>query len=69
MSLEFNKVVQQVYKMGAMLEHLDFDLTTMIDIARKRFADSGDLALVNERIDWVRSSDISGYREIGRAHV
>lgn len=62
MSLEFNKVVQQVYKMGAMLEHLDFDLTTMIDIARKRFADSGDLALVNERIDWVRSSDISGYR-------
>lgn len=62
MSLEFNKVVDQVYKMGAMLEHLDFDLTAMIDIARKRFADNGDLALVNERIDWVRSSDISGYR-------
>lgn len=62
MSLEFNKVVQQVYKMGAMLEHLDFDLTAMIDIARKRFADSDDLDLVNERIEWVRSSDISGYR-------
>lgn len=62
MSLEFNQVVHQIYKMGAMLEHLDFDLTETIDIARKRFDDSGDLALVNERIEWVRSSDISGYR-------
>ena len=62
MSLEFNRVVQQVYKMGVMLEHLDFDLTATIDIARKRFEDSGDLSEVNERIEWVRSSDISGYR-------
>ncbi|MGB7337387.1 MAG: DNA double-strand break repair nuclease NurA [Phototrophicaceae bacterium] len=62
MSLEFNKVVQQVYKMGVMLEKLDFDLTATIDIARERFDNSGDLDRVNERIDWVRSSDISGYR-------
>ena len=62
MSLEFNQVVHQVYKMGAMLEHLDFDLTETIDTARKRFENSGDLERAYERIEWVRSSDISGYR-------
>lgn len=62
MSLEFNQVVHQVYKMGAMLEHLDFDLSESIDLARKRFENSGDLDRVRERIQWVRSSDISGYR-------
>ena len=50
MSLEFNKVVQQVYKMGVMLEHLDFDLTQTVDIARKRFEDSGDLSDDNKFI-------------------
>lgn len=62
MSLEFNRIVEQVYKMGAMLEHLDFDLSESIDLARQRFDDCGDLAAVRERIEWVRSSDISGYR-------
>jgi hypothetical protein len=62
MSLEFNRVVEQVYKMGAMLEKLDFDLTESVDIARERFEAAGDLDAVWERINWVRGSDISGYR-------
>ncbi|MEL6406473.1 MAG: DNA double-strand break repair nuclease NurA [Chloroflexota bacterium] len=62
MSLEFNQLVEQVYKMGAMLENIDFDLRQTIEIARQRFSEQGDLARVNERIEWVRSSDISGYR-------
>lgn len=62
MALEFNQIVEQVYKMGAMLEKLDFDLTESIDLAKIRFDESGDLEAVRERIEWVRSSDISGYR-------
>jgi NurA domain-containing protein len=62
MSLEFNQIIEQVYKMGVMLEQLDFDLTESVDLARERFNISGDLEAVRERIEWVRSSDISGYR-------
>ncbi len=62
MSLEFNQVVEQVYKMGAMLEKLDFDMTTSLELAQARFAASSDLEAVRERIHWVQSSDISGYR-------
>ncbi|MGJ3240062.1 MAG: DNA double-strand break repair nuclease NurA [Anaerolineae bacterium] len=65
MSLEFNQLVPQVYKMGVMLEQLDFNLSATIELARQRFDDSGDLARVNERIEWVRSSDVSGYRGAG----
>jgi len=61
-TLEFNRVVDQVYKMGVMLEKLDFDLNTSIQRAIKRFAEASDLDAVRERIEWVRSSDISGYR-------
>ena len=62
MTLEFNRVVEQVYRMGTMLEQLDFDLQTSVELARDRFQQAGDLDAVRERIDWVRSSDISGYR-------
>ncbi len=62
MTLEFNRVVEQVYKLGAMLTQLDFDLSDAMTIARQRFEDCSDLAAVWERIEWVRSSEISGYR-------
>lgn len=62
MSLEFNRIIEQVYKMGAMLEQLDFDLTESVDLARELFDAAGDLDTVRERIAWVRGSDISGYR-------
>jgi len=62
MTLEFNKLVNQVYKMGAMLTELDFDLSQILELARERFAMSGDLDAVRERIEWVRRSDVSRYR-------
>ncbi|QPC82300.1 DNA double-strand break repair nuclease NurA [Phototrophicus methaneseepsis] len=62
MTLEFNKIVQQVYNMGAMLDKLDFDITDSLALARERFLAAGDLGRVWERIEWVRSSEISHYR-------
>jgi hypothetical protein len=61
-SLEFNKLMLQVQKLGAMLENLDFDLRDKMQIALERFAGAGDLDFVRERIDIVRSTDVSGYR-------
>lgn len=62
MSLEFNKLMMQVQKLGAMLESLTFDLNDKLEIALERFASAGDLDLVREHIDIVRSTDVSGYR-------
>lgn len=62
MTLEFNRIVEQVYKLGAMLTQLDFDLSDTLRIAIDRFENCSDLAAVWERIEWVRSSEISGYR-------
>lgn len=62
MALEFNRVVDQVAKLGTMIEKLDFDLSDRLRIARARFAAADDLDFIRERIDLVRRSDISGYR-------
>lgn len=61
MTLEFSKLSEQVYKMGAMIDQLDFDLTDKLEIAKERFANMGDLDAIRERIDFVRKN-ISGYR-------
>lgn len=62
MTLEFRELVPQITKMGSMLENLDFDLSDRLQLAQQRFDASSDLATVWARIDWVRQSDISGYR-------
>lgn len=62
MTLEFNQVVEQVYKMGAMIERLDFDMSDSMALAEGRFTQASDLEAARERIEWVRSSDVSGYR-------
>lgn len=62
MALEFTKITEQVYKMGAMIDKLDFDLSDRLRIAKERFAAAGDLEAAHERIELVRRSDISGYR-------
>lgn len=62
MTLEFTQIVPQVYKMGTMLENLDFDIEDAMTLALTRFRDGGDMEAVWERINWVRESDISGYR-------
>lgn len=62
MSLEFNKLLSQVEKMGAMMSHLDFDMSDRLQLARERFSDAGDLDAIRAKIDFVRGPDISGYR-------
>ncbi len=61
MTLEFSKLTEQVYKMGVMIDQLDFDLTDKLEIAKERFASASDLEAIRERIDFVRHN-ISGYR-------
>lgn len=61
MSLEFNQIVEQVYRMGAMLTNLDFDVSDKMERAWELFRDA-EMDHVWERIDWVRQPDISGYR-------
>lgn len=62
MGLEFNKVVEQVMKMSAMIEQLDFDMRDQLDTARERFYNATDLDAIHDRIQLVRQSDFSGYR-------
>ncbi|MDX1995777.1 MAG: DNA double-strand break repair nuclease NurA [bacterium] len=62
MALEFKRVFEQVIRMGAMIDAIDFDLTDRLQLALERFAAAGDLEPVRERIDFVRGPEISGYR-------
>ncbi len=62
MTLEFNQVVEQVYRMSAMIEKLDFNLTDLYKRAFTLFRQIEGNDAVWERIRWVRQSDISGYR-------
>lgn len=62
MGIEFNKVMPQVSKMGAMIEKLDFNLDDRLDLATRIFEASGNLDEVYERIRWIRQPDVSGYR-------
>ncbi len=61
MSLEFNQIIEQVYRMGAMLTNLDFDISDKMEHAWELFRDA-NMDQVWERIEWVRQPDISGYR-------
>lgn len=62
MTLEFNKVVEQLRKMGRMLHELDFDVSDRLEIGLQRLADLTDLDAIHERINLIRRPDISGYR-------
>jgi hypothetical protein len=63
LSLEFNKLMEQVHRMGSMIEKLDFDLRDRLRLAVERFQhQAADLDAVRRRIELVRQSDISGYR-------
>jgi hypothetical protein len=61
-SLEFNKVVVQVQKMGATLEKLDLTISDKLQIALERLHNATDLQAIHERIELVRRSNVSGYR-------
>jgi len=63
MTLEFNKLVTQVTQMGLMLEQLRLvDVGEKLELAYHIFQQLDDINRVRERIEWVRQSDVSGYR-------
>lgn len=62
MALEFNKLVDQLQKMGRMIHEIDFDVSDRLQIAIDRFEAATDLDFIHERIDMVRRPDVSGYR-------
>lgn len=62
MSLEFNKVVEQVKIMGRYLAHRANDAGTKLERALEWFYAATDLDVVHERIKLVRESSVSGYR-------
>jgi hypothetical protein len=62
LSLEFNKIVDQVYKLGMMVQELDFDLHERLELARERFYATGDLESVQAWINLTRQPEVSGYR-------
>ncbi len=62
MSLEFNKVFDQVKTMGRYLEHKGESASGRLQRALELFYASSDLEPIYERIEAVRKSTISGYR-------
>ncbi len=62
MALEFNKLIEQLQKMGRMIHQIDFDVSDRLQIALDRFDAASDLDFIHERIEMVRRPDVSGYR-------
>lgn len=62
MSLEFNKVIDQVRKMGYHLSMRNLSLGAKLEVALARFYAADDLDRIHDRIDLVRKSSVSGYR-------
>lgn len=62
MSLEFNKLFEQVQRMGDMLSHLDFDESDKLELAKRRFYEANDLDSIRRKIAVVRGPEVSGYR-------
>jgi len=62
LSLEFNKVVEQVQTMGRFLAHQANGNATKLERALELFYAATDLDEVHDRIKLVRDSSVSGYR-------
>jgi hypothetical protein len=62
LSLEFNKVIDQVQRMGRFLGHRNLSQSDRLELALERFFAATDLDAIHDRIQLVRSSGVSGYR-------
>lgn len=62
MALEFNKLIEQIQKMGRMISQLDFDSGDRLQLAIERFKAAADLDAIHERVEITRRPDVSGYR-------
>jgi len=62
-ALEFNKVVDQVSRMGQMIEQLNLtNINHKLERAYAIYQTLDDIDAIRQRIEWVRQSDVSGYR-------
>ncbi|MCA9906856.1 MAG: hypothetical protein KC547_23535, partial [Anaerolineae bacterium] len=62
MALEFNKVIDQVQRMGRFLGKRNLSQSDRLALALERFYAATDLDAIHQRIEYVRNSSISGYR-------
>ncbi len=62
MALEFNKVIDQVQRMGRFLGKRNLSQSDRLALALERFYAATDLDAIHHRIEYVRNSSISGYR-------
>jgi hypothetical protein len=62
LALEFNKVVDQVYKIGRMLDEIELNAGNRLDLAIERFYAATDLDFIHRRVAMTRRPDVSGYR-------
>jgi len=62
LTLEFDKVADQVRKMGQFLAKRTLTQSDRLEIALERYLAATDLEAIQERIKLVRQSNISGYR-------
>ncbi len=62
MALEFNKVIDQVQRMGRFLSKRSLSHSERIEIALERFFKATDIEFAHQRIELVRNSSVSGYR-------
>lgn len=68
LALEFNKLMDQLQKMGRMIFEIDFDVGDRLEIALRRFQAASDLDFIHHRINMVRRPDVSGYRGAAPLH-
>jgi hypothetical protein len=61
-SLEFNKVIDQVQRMARHLEKRSLSNSDRLDLAMQLFDSMVDMERVHDRIDLVRNASVSGYR-------
>jgi hypothetical protein len=61
-ALEFNKVVEQVQRMGRFLGNRNQTLSSRLELALQWYYAADDIEVVRRRIDLVRKSSVSGYR-------
>jgi hypothetical protein len=61
-SLEFNKVIDQVQRMGRFLGKRNLSQSDRLALALERFYAATDMDAIHDRIQLVRSAGVSGYR-------
>ncbi|GAB1420072.1 DNA double-strand break repair nuclease NurA [Anaerolineales bacterium] len=62
MTLEFKQLIEQIYRMSAMIDAVEFEIEEKLEYAYRIFETCDDVPDALRHIEWVRQPDISGYR-------